>query len=217
MKALIFDMDGLMIDSERLYFEAERELAKKYNKTVNDETLWKMMGRKPLEALKIFIDDLKLPITTDELLEIRDKIMLIKYKNELLPMKGLFEIIKKFHKKMKLAVATGAQKKFLDIVINKLNLKNFFNVLMSSDTIINGKPDPEIYLKTIKKLKLLPGECIVLEDSENGALAGKKAGCYTIAVASEYTKYQNFDFADYKAEDLIDAMNHINNLITIKK
>ena len=209
MKAIIFDMDGLMIDSERLYFATEREIAKEFGKTVDDKTLWNMMGRSPLEAMEIFVKNLNLSMTPKDLLIKRDKIMIEKYKNDLYPMKGLIEIINEFYTKMKLAISTGAPKIFLDIVVDKFNIRKYFDILQTSDEIKNGKPDPEIYLKTIDKLNLNPEECIVLEDSSNGALAGKKAGCYSIAVASEYTKGQNFNFVDFFANDLIEAKEHI--------
>jgi len=74
VKAVIFDMDGLMIDTERLYFEVERIMARKFGKEVKDETLWKMMGRKPLEAITVFAEDLELDISPKKLLEIRDEL-----------------------------------------------------------------------------------------------------------------------------------------------
>ncbi len=213
MKAIIFDMDGLMVDTERLYFETERQIAHNFGRKIEDTTLWKMMGRKPVEALAIMIDDLNLDTTPGELLEIRNGIMAEKYRHELLPMPGLFEIISKFRGRLKLAIATGSQKEFLDIVVDNLGIRNSFNMLQSSDGITNGKPDPEIYLKTIEGLKVRPEETIVLEDSSNGALAGKNAGCYTIAVVSEYTKHQDFGFVDYKTCGLTDAARHIEQML----
>lgn len=213
MHAIIFDMDGLMIDSERLYFETERELAKEYDKTVEERTLWNMMGRSPLEAMTVFIKDLDLPITPQDLLIKRDKIMKYKYENDLTTMKGLFEIIDGFYNKLKLAIATGAPKIFMNIVVDQLNIRNKFDILQTSDEITNGKPDPEIYLKTAEKLGLSPKDCFVLEDSSNGAMAGKKAGCYSIAIESEYNKEQDFSFVDFYAKDLLEARNHINGLI----
>ena len=202
-------MDGLMIDSERLYFESEREIARRFGKEVKDETLWKMMGRKPLESLKYFVEDLGLPISPEEVKKIRDELMRIKMINDLEPMPGLYHIIDTFHKKLKLAVSTGAQKEFLDITVDKLVIRDRFDVLQASDEIISGKPHPEIFLKTCDKLGLDPIDCVVLEDSENGVRAGKRAGCYVIAVPSEYTRAHDFSHADYIAVDLFDAAKHI--------
>lgn len=209
MKAIIFDMDGLMIDSERLYRQTQQDIARQYNKFMTEEIRMEMMGRKPIESLRFFVNVLDIPKDPVELLEMRNDIMREKLKNELLPMPGLTHIIDTFHGKLKLAICTGAQEEFLDIVVDKLGIRDKFAILQNSDDIEHGKPDPEIYLKTCRRLALKPGECIVLEDSLNGVLAGKRAGCYVIAVPTEYTKSQNFETADFIAGNLFDATKHI--------
>src|SRR5512136_3213821 len=113
--ALIFDMDGLMIDSERLYFAAEREMAAAFGKEIRDEQLWPLMGRKPIESLRLLRDILQIETSPEELFAWRNRLMLEKMKNDLRPMPGLFEILDAFHGRLKLAVATGAQGEFLDI------------------------------------------------------------------------------------------------------
>lgn len=212
MKAIIFDMDGLMIDSERLYFEAEREIAQKFDKAVKEETLWEMMGRKPIESVGILVRDLDIPASPQEILKTRNILMRQKLADDLLPMPGLHHLIRSFYGQLKLAVCTGAEKEFLDIALDKLGIRDKFAVLQPSNGIINGKPDPEIYLETCRKLGLPPKDCIVLEDSANGALAGKRAGCYVIAVPTEYTRGQEFGFVDFMVPDLFGAAGHIRTL-----
>ena len=215
LDALIFDMDGLMIDSERLYFEAEKEIAGRFGKTVEDRTLWNMMGRKPLESMAVYAQDLGLAgtITPEELLVIRDKIMKRKLADDLEPMPGLERIIGDFHGTLKLAVATGAPMEFLDITLDGLDLRDKFNVLQASDDIEQGKPDPEIYIKTCERLGLAPEACVVLEDAQHGVVAGKEAGCYVIAVPSEYSQGHDFGRADFIASDLSHAADYIHELM----
>ncbi len=214
-EALIFDMDGLMIDSERLYFEAEREIAGRFGKIVDEKTLWNMMGRKPLESLAIYAQDLGLAetVTPEELLAIRDKIMKKKLAEDLEPMPGLERIIGDFHGTLKLAVATGAPMEFLDITLDGLDLRDKFNVLQASDDIIRGKPDPEIYIKTCTRLGLAPEVCVVLEDAQHGVVAAKEAGCHAIAVPTEYSTGQDFSRADFIAADLSHAADYIHELV----
>lgn len=213
MKAIIFDMDGLMIDSERLYIQAQQEIAEKFNKKLDRKSLGKMMGRKPIESIRMFVKEMDIPAEPEEILEMRNNMMLEKFKNDLLPMPGLDHIINTFYSKLKLAVATGAQKKFLDLVVDKLGIREKFAVLQNSDDVEKGKPHPEIYLKACRKLALPPGNCVVLEDSANGVMAGKKAGCYVIAVPSEYTREQDFSRADFLAADLFAASEHIREIL----
>jgi HAD superfamily hydrolase (TIGR01509 family) len=213
IEALIFDMDGLMIDSERLYFQAEREIAARFNASLRDETLWKMMGTKPIEGLAIFVSDLNLPIGAEEALDMRNSMMREKLKKDLVTMPGLSHILSIFHHHLKLAICTGAQREFLDIVVDRLEIREKFDVLQSSDGIRKGKPEPQIYSETCKKLGLAPEKCVVLEDSQNGVLAGKRAGCYVVAVPSEYTEGQNFGRADFIASDLFQAEKHISSIL----
>jgi len=213
VKAVIFDMDGLMIDTERLYFDVERLIARNFGKEVEDQTLWKMMGRKPLEAITIFAKDLGLDISPEELLNIRDDLFVKKLINEVEALPGLFEILNVIRGKMKVAIATGSPKKFLEIVLDKLKIEDYFDVFVTSDEIEKGKPDPEIYIMAAKRLEVIPAECIVLEDSSNGALAAVRAGCYTIAVPSAYTNRQDFSFVNYIARDLKDAAEKINEFL----
>lgn len=213
MKAIIFDMDGLMIDSERLYIQSQQEIAEKFNKKLDRQNMWKMMGRKPIESIRMFVREMGIPAEPEEILELRNNMMLEKLKNDLIPMPGLHHIIAAFENKLKLAVATGAQKEFLDLVVDKLGIRDKFVVLQDSDEIEKGKPHPEIYLKTCEKLGLKPNRCIVLEDSSNGALSAKKTGCYVIAVPSQYTKDQDFSFVDYAAADLFAAEKHIADIL----
>ncbi|MFQ5980588.1 MAG: HAD family hydrolase [Candidatus Heimdallarchaeota archaeon] len=209
IKAIIFDLDGLLVDTERLYDAVDHILAAEFGKTVDHKIIAQMMSQKPLDAVTIFRDSLELDISPAELLQKRDLILLEKFKTDLLPMPGLFEVITPLHDNYRLAIATGAPQRFVKVILDYFNLWNFFEVIQASDDISHGKPDPEIYLKTIKKLNLIPHDCAVLEDSSNGALAAKRAGCYTVAIPTIYTKQQDFSFADYLAADLIAAKEHI--------
>jgi len=213
MKAIIFDMDGLMVDSERLYHQVQHEIAGRYNKILPEDTRQNMMGRKPLESLRIFVRELSISDDANKVLQLRNTIMREKYKKELELMPGLIQIINYFYGKLKLAIATGAQLEFLDIVVDKFGIRNKFEVLQASDDIERGKPDPEIYLKTCKRLGFKPEDCIVLEDSLNGVLAGKNAGCYVIAVPEEEVKNSDFTVADFVAEDLFAAKRKIKDLV----
>jgi HAD superfamily hydrolase (TIGR01509 family) len=213
LEALIFDMDGLMVDSERLYLEVEREIARRFHKKFSLAVWQKMMGLKPTEGIRVFVEELGLPLGPEEALALRDVAMRKKYQEEAVPMPGLFHILDAFDGRLELAVCTGAQREFMEIVADRLGIRRRFAVLMSSDEIEKGKPDPCIYLACCRELGFKPGECAVLEDCENGALAAARAGCYTIVVPTEHSRDQDFGCADYVASDLFDAEKHISALL----
>jgi HAD superfamily hydrolase (TIGR01509 family) len=206
-------MDGLMIDSERLYFAAEREMAAAYGKEILDEQLWPLMGRKPIESLRLLREILGIGTPPEELLAWRNRLMLEKMRRDLGAMPGLFEILDAFHGRLKLAVGTGAQREFLDIALDTLRIRAYFDVLQTADGLERGKPDPEIYLIACRRLGLPPGECVVLEDACNGVLAGKAAGCQVIAVPNDYTRGQDFSAADWVEPDLFAAARTIESLL----
>jgi HAD superfamily hydrolase (TIGR01509 family) len=206
-------MDGLMIDSERLYFAAEREMAASFGKEIRDEQLWPLMGRKPIESLRLLREILKIDTSPEELFAWRNRLMRDKMSHDLGAMPGLFEILHSFHGRLKLAVGTGAQQEFLDIALDTLRIRGYFDVLQTADGLERGKPDPEIYLLACRRLDLPPGECVVLEDARNGVLAGKAAGCPVIAVPSDYTRGQDFSAADWVEPDLFAAAKRIESLL----
>lgn len=207
--ALLFDMDGLIVDTERLFIDSEKDIAASYGKTLTQETLFKLMSRKPLDSMRIFASDLGIDRSPEELLEVRDKMMLDKMEQDLQPMPGLYDILNAFYRKKKMAIVTGNSGVFPEMVIRKLELKKYFDLVQTSENIVNGKPDPEIYLTALGKLGVLPGNSAVLEDSVNGAKAGKNAGCYVIAVPSVYTHGHDFSFAHYRAASLTDAKEQL--------
>jgi HAD superfamily hydrolase (TIGR01509 family) len=209
IKAIIFDLDGLMVDTERLYVEVDHILAAEYDRTVDHEVIAQMMGQKPLDAMEIFRKSLNLQVSPLELLQARDKLISQKLRTDLLAMPGLLETVNALYDRYKLAIATAAPQRFASVILDNLDLWNYFEVIQTSDGVRYGKPDSEIYLKTIKRLNVAPNECIVLEDSSNGALAAKRAGCYTIAIPSTYSTHQDFSFIDHLAEDLIAAKEYI--------
>ena len=206
-------MDGLMIDSERLYFAAEREMAAAHGKEIRDDQLWPLMGRKPIESLRLLREILGIGTPPEELLAWRNRLMLEKMRRDLGAMPGLHEILDVFKGRLKLAVATGAQKEFLDIALDTLRIRGSFDVLQTADGLERGKPDPEIYILACDGLGLPPGECVVLEDARNGVLAGKAAGCPVIAVPSDYTRGQDFSEADWVEPDLFAATKRIEKLL----
>lgn len=212
MQAVIFDMDGLMIDSEGIYWAVARQMARECGKEVSDETLGRMMGRAPLDSIQLFAREVGLTQPPEELMRQRDARVFEIFRKGTEPMPGLMEVLESFRPRFKIAVATSARLNFVNLIFGGMGIHHFFDVLQTSDDVRHGKPDPEIYQLAMTKLGVKPGESFVLEDSSNGSLAGKRAGAYTIAVPSQYTRSQDFHFVDYVASSLLDAKAHIDEV-----
>lgn len=185
--AVIFDLDGLLIDSEPYWTESIALLFKKHKKKFLMEYKIKAHGRGAREAIEFYKLKAGLDGDTDELVAERRKIL---YKI-LLPnislMTGAFEIVESLHEKgIKLAIASGGypKEKLVEILI-KLQILDFFIVTVSSDEVKNGKPEPDVFLEAAKRLKVNSDECLVLEDAPNGIRAAKAAGMLAWGVSKD--------------------------------
>ena len=213
LKALIFDMDGLMVDTEPLYGRAGRRIAEHFGKTLMDATLGKMAGRGPLDSMRIFAEDLGIAESAQSLLDRRTQIMSAFFRAGVTPMPGLREILQAFQGRLKLAVATSSPRAFTDLILPPLGIDRCFDVIQTSDAIANHKPHPEIYLAAMDKLGVTGEESVVLEDSQSGSRAGKSAGAYVVAAPNGHTATQDFGFVDFLARDLFHAAEHIHALL----
>jgi HAD superfamily hydrolase (TIGR01509 family) len=124
-------------------------------------------------------------------------------------MPGLREILGAFHGRLRLGVVTSSPRKFTDVLLPGLGVDRYFDVIQTGDEIERGKPDPQIYLEAAAKLQVEPKACIVLEDSNSGALAAHRAGAFLIAVPSALTLDEDFSFADARVSNLIEAQSMI--------
>ncbi|MCD6346001.1 MAG: HAD family phosphatase, partial [Bacteroidales bacterium] len=204
--ALLLDLDGLLIDSEKVYHEVGYKIADELGKVLTTDTITRQMGRSPYESMGIYRKELGITgYTTQELVDWRDRIIKEIYQTSIDLMPGGLEIMDKALGLFKMAIATGSTRNLVDIVVAKLGLERYMDFILPSDEIENGKPHPDIYLKCAEELSVDPSECIVLEDSSNGCLSGKRAGCFVIAVPTEYTDHQDFSMADVIVGDLFEA------------
>ena len=203
--AVLFDMDGLMVDTERLYVQTMHEMAAGYGKQVSHATLSRMMGRAQLESIRIFLDDLHEDRDAQQVLAEREVIMRQKIKTDLLPMPGLFELLDALRNRVVLGLATGSSRAILTDVLQQMNIADRFTATAAGSEVARGKPDPLIYQRVIEQLDVKAEQCVVLEDSANGVRAGHAAGCRVIAVPNDDTRGQDFHLASAVVTNLIDA------------
>jgi len=209
-KAIIFDMDGLMVNSTPTWEEAEKRLVEDYGKKYILEWTKKYHGLRVQGMIQVMIKEYQLPITQEEG-EKRLKQYAINNFNkptvELLP--GCERLIKELSisKKYLLAIASSSPTEIIKTVVKRFKFENDFNVLLSGEDVINGKPAPDVYLKTAELLKVLPSNCLVLEDAPNGIKAGKAAGMKVIAVSNN-PRYSTSDFSE--ADKYVQLLKEVN-------
>ncbi|MBW2056719.1 MAG: HAD family phosphatase [Deltaproteobacteria bacterium] len=203
IKAAIFDMDGLMVETESLYFQAESEVARRYGKTFTREVMEKMMGYKATRSIQIMMEALLIQGDVHEIETLRDDL----YRELLLkgvkPMDGLFDLLCWLESHgFRKAVATSSKPIFKEIIFDRLHLHDRFELVVTGEDVSRGKPSPEIYRLALHRLGLGPRQCVVLEDSAVGLKSAKGAGCSCIVVPNDYTRNQDFSGADLVAPHL---------------
>ncbi|MEM4397365.1 MAG: HAD family phosphatase [Candidatus Woesearchaeota archaeon] len=201
IKGIIFDMDGVIIDSNSFHYENWNNVFKeKFNIGISKDEFASRLGESAIHFTEFFVKkyeiDKKYKITAEMLLpEIIEKYKDISH---LKLKEGIKEKLPELKKKYKIALATGANKEWALQVLNHFNIKSYFDFIISGNEVKRAKPEPEIFIKAAKGLNLKPNECVVIEDAELGIIAAKKAGCFVISIPDEMTKKQNHELADLK-------------------
>lgn len=186
IKAVIFDMDGLLIDSEPVWFRAKEDLLKEINYKWTWEDQKNSMGVSTETWVNYVYNFADQKFTKEEVLHgITDR-MKTYYKNgEIDLMPGANEALQFSKNNFKVGLASGSYKDLLYGAVKSNNWESIFEEILSSDDMERGKPQPDIYLEVMKRLGVLPEECIVLEDSRDGIKAGVAAGAKVITVPSK--------------------------------
>jgi len=205
IKAVIFDMDGVLIDSEPLWRQAEIETFAKVGLSFTDEMCMQTMGMRTSEVIEYWYKIT--PWTGKTRKEVEGELMqrvtqLIIDEGD--AMKGVVFSLNYFKEKgLKIALASSSATSLITAVINKLQIKEYFEVIESAEFLDFGKPHPEIFIKTANKLGVHANECLVIEDSFNGVLAAKSAMMKVVAIPDEESRTDDkFVIADYKLDDL---------------
>jgi HAD superfamily hydrolase (TIGR01509 family) len=205
LRAVVFDLDGILANTEDLYEQAGETVLGRRGKTYDADLRERIMGRPVVDALKIMIDCHSLPDTVDDLnCECADVLQQL-IATSLAPMPGAVSLIDDLRSaKIPIAVATSATPEYAANVLTRLDLKHRFRFILTAADIHRGKPDPEIYLLSAARLGLAPSQIMVLEDSANGCRAAVEADAYTVAVPNRHTRDHNFSGACFVADTLND-------------
>lgn len=184
IKAIIFDMDGLMIDSERVTFECYQEILKGMNLTM-DEEFYKTLLGKPLKGIyQRFYDVYGNDFPIEDVIKDVHALMAKRFETEGVPiktgLKSLLEYLKENN--YKTIVATSSNRDRVDTILSQAQITNYFDDSICGDEVTKGKPNPEVFLKSCQKLGVNVDEAIVLEDSEAGIQASYDAGIKVICI-----------------------------------
>jgi HAD superfamily hydrolase (TIGR01509 family) len=208
LKAVIFDMDGVILDSEPLYREIQDKVFVDLGFTVDDREYDSFIGLGVRKMWERLIASRKLTQPIQELIELNQKAIYQYFymRNKLEPMPGFEQFIDScLAANIKTAVASSTARQVIEIILSKLGVIQKFSLIVSGEEVKSGKPSPDIFIETARKLKLSPLTCLVIEDSENGVKAAKAAGMYCIGLQNPNSGNQDLSDAD-KIVDCFDQI-----------
>jgi len=220
INAVIFDLDGVIIDSEPLWKEAEKKIFKTVGITLTTDMCRQTTGLHCMDVVKLWYNykpwkGKKAEKVRDEIYD--ELIKLIKHKGKL--KEDVEKVLDLFQSRnIALAVASSSPLAIINTVLDTFKLGNKFSVIHSSEFEKSGKPHPAVYLSTARLLNTDAGECLAFEDSFYGALSARTAGMKVVAIPDS-DDYENtkFDFVDLKISSFKefneDQLNYLNNLI----
>ncbi len=185
VKAIIFDLDGTIIDSEKNHISSILKTLKKYNIKASDEDIEKCRGMSMENIYKYIIKKYpQIKENVSDLVEQKTKIFLDEELDNIKIVPGFKELVDYSRDKYLLGLVTSFNSKHQKAVFEKFNLNSVFNVVITSCDSRKTKPNAEPYRRAIKKLGILPSKCVVLEDSANGITSANMAGTKTIGIAT---------------------------------
>jgi HAD superfamily hydrolase (TIGR01509 family) len=203
IKAVIFDMDGVMIDSEPLWEKTERILLARRNIDYSPEYRDLIVGLNQRDSGKLLRDTFSLGETVDEIISERIEILTAIYEKELELVPALAPLLEALKPRgYLLAVASSSPLRVIDFVLDMFSLRPYFDAVVSGECTENGKPHPDIYLHTAERLGVRPQECVAIEDSINGVRSATSAGMYCIAVPDKRLSREAFEKAHMILETL---------------
>lgn len=194
MNTIIFDMDGVLIDSEYTYLESKTNMLNDAGYDVDISYQYQFMGTTYTYMWQAMKEELDLPLEVEDYIsEMNLRRAEMIERDGVKPIKNIQQFVKQLHEAgFRMAVASSSPKKDIEFAMDSLNLAQYFEYLVSGEEVENSKPAPDVFLYAASLLEVAPEECIAFEDTKNGSKAAKSANMYTIG----------FENPDYPKQDL---------------
>lgn len=204
LQAFIFDMDGVIIDSEPIHFEVDIQTMSYLGHDISKEDLEKYVGTTNPAMWQSIRQEYNLLQTVEEIIEYQSAKKISTLRGlEIEPIEGIKELIINLKEyDIPVAIASSSPRGFIEEVLSKLGMENDFDCVVSGEEVAQGKPAPDVYIEAARQLGVDVKRCLVLEDSRNGIIAAKAAGMRCIGFVNPNSGNQDLSKADYIVEDI---------------
>lgn len=207
IKSIFFDNDGILVDTEVLYFRANKQIFSELGVELTEETYAENFLKRSKGVWHLAE---QMGFTKDEIIELRDKrnnVYSELLKTDLKIINGVEEVLKELHGKLTMGIVTSSRRDHFEIIHNSTGFLKYFDFTITSDECNETKPSPKPYLAALEKSGLKKEECIIVEDSERGLKAAIAAGIKCYVIPTELTKHSDFTGAEK-------ILNNIKGLLT---
>ena len=185
-EAVIFDLDGVLLDSEQVWDEAREQLAKERGGSWHENAQRDMMGMSSPEWSSYMHDEIGLPEPPEEISrEVVERLTKL-YREHLPVVPGACEAVERLAARWPLGLASSSNRELIDLALELLGVADLFQATVSSEEVPCGKPAPDVYLEAACKLGVGPDQAAAIEDSENGIRAARAAGMHVIAIPNPH-------------------------------
>lgn len=211
MKALILDMDGVIIDSEPTHFRVERALLEELGGQISDEEQEEFVGTTDYHMWSTFKKEFNIPLSVEEMMDMK-KERFFKEIPSISLVENFEDMVSSFKKEgYKIALASSNNRKAVETVIDQFRLNRYLDFYISGNDVENSKPDPEIFLKAAKALDVKAENCIVVEDAKSGTIAAKRAKMFCIGYRNPNSGNQDLSAADLVVNSLDEITRKVLN------
>ena len=205
--AVVFDLDGVLLDSEQVWNEAKEELVRERGGRWREDAPRMMMGMSSLEWSRYLHDELGVPLEPEEISDDVVRRLEAIYHAGLPLIDGAIEAVKRLAGRAPLGLTSSSNREIIDLFLDLSGLGPCFAVTISSEEVERGKPAPDVYLEALRRLGADPSDSVAVEDSENGIRAAKAAGMRVVAVPNPH--YPPDPAALAEADEVVASLHEV--------
>ncbi len=206
-RVLVFDLDGVLLDSEQVWNEAKAELVRESGGRWRDDAPRRMMGMSSPEWARYLRDELGVPLDVDAISDdVVGRLERI-YRAKLPLIDGATEAVGRLAATVPLGLASSSNREIIDLFLELSGLGPFFAATISSEEVERGKPAPDVYLEVLRRMGAEPARSVAVEDSENGIRSAKAAGMRVLALPNPH--YSPAPDALAEADDVLDSLHEL--------
>jgi HAD superfamily hydrolase (TIGR01509 family) len=207
IKAVAFDLDGLMFNTEDVYWKVGSELMRRRGLKYTEELSHAIMGRPPQVCFETMIEWHSLDDTWEAMAAESEKVFVSMLDEGVDAMPGMLDLLDSLERSaIPKAICTSSSPDVVEAVLSRFGIRPRFKFVLTAADITHGKPHPEIYRKAAARFGIEPWEMLVLEDSQTGCRAAAASGAFTVAVPAGLSREHDFSQADLVAESLADPL-----------